>query len=190
MHCRLERAKRMKDGHIVKKKGKDVYWDDLLGDKIHPEISGNIIKFKCAESTVVPSMLTSFAEILMISCDSIYNTVDQYIKQKNVEKTLFHQLIDKGKEAFSPVTVHTGVKVKLEKDEVLILTPSRETSKRNGLNGVNAVITPEYYNNKETDGEILIELFNIMPFNIKLDTGSIVAIGTIHKVVNLDQNII
>lgn len=58
---------------------------------------------------------------------------------------------------FKPVLVHTGIKVKLARDQVLILANRSSNALKRGLiipNGI-GVIDADYYNNPDNEGEIM-----------------------------------
>lgn len=58
---------------------------------------------------------------------------------------------------FKPVLIHTGIKVKLANDQVLILANRSSNALKRGLiipNGI-GVIDADYYNNPDNEGEIM-----------------------------------
>lgn len=73
--------------------------------------------------------------------------------------------------------IHTGIKAKMENDEVLLLYSRSSTPLKKGLmlaNGV-GVIDADYYGNPGNDGEIMMEFYNFTDKDVEIKAGE--AIG-------------
>lgn len=79
--------------------------------------------------------------------------------------------------------VSTGMKVKLEPDEYLQLSVRSSTPLKHWLilgNGI-GIIDSDYYNNPDNEGEIFLQLINLLPFAVKLQRGEKIGQGIICK---------
>lgn len=80
-----------------------------------------------------------------------------------------------------PVLVPTGIKAKLERDQVLILANRSSNALKRGLivpNGV-GVIDADYYNNPDNEGEIMGMFINIGDKDYMIETGDRIMQGII-----------
>ena len=159
----FEFARKMKDGKPV-----------LVGDKEAQAYEGAQIPeyqtkksagadFFAAEDTVVPSFWNPLATILKTL--SPFTCSEEY---KNEKKALF-----------APTLVHTGIKVKMEADQVLHIYNRSSNPKKLGLILANSVgvIDADYYNNPDNDGEIMFAFYNLFPWNITIKAGDRIGQG-------------
>lgn len=82
---------------------------------------------------------------------------------------------------FKPVLVSTGVKCKLDPDKYLQLSVRSSLPLKHWLvlaNGV-GIIDADYYDNKDNEGEIFLQIYNLSPFNIQIKKGEAIGQGVI-----------
>lgn len=80
-----------------------------------------------------------------------------------------------------PTLVSTGLKCKLDPGTYLQLSVRSSSPLKYWLmlaNGV-GVIDADYYNNESNEGEIFLQIFNLSPFNIKINKGEAIGQGII-----------
>lgn len=85
------------------------------------------------------------------------------------------------KTGFKPVLVSTGVKCKLDPDKYLQLSVRSSLPLKHWLvlaNGV-GIIDADYYDNKDNEGEIFLQIYNLSPFNIQIKKGEAIGQGVI-----------
>ena len=85
------------------------------------------------------------------------------------------------KSGFKPTLVSTGVKCKLDPRTYLQLSVRSSLPLKHWLvlaNGV-GIIDADYYNNKDNEGEIFLQLYNLSPFNIQIKKGEMIGQGVI-----------
>ena len=108
-----------------------------------------------AEDTVVPSLLTpSLLKYINTYYDRIYDDSDKLREIQDFVRT-----------TVKPTLVPTGIKVKMPKDDCLMLyNRSSNPIKRNLVlaNGV-GIIDSDYYNNETNEGEIFGSFYNLSP---------------------------
>jgi dUTP pyrophosphatase len=81
------------------------------------------------------------------------------------------------KTGFKPTLVSTGMKCKLDPGTWLQLSVRSSSPLKYWLmmgNGI-GVIDADYYNNPDNEGEIFFQIYNLSPYNIKIEKGE--AIG-------------
>lgn len=79
--------------------------------------------------------------------------------------------------------IPTGIKAKMEDDEVLLLFNRSSNPKKKGLiilNGV-GVVDADYYGNKENDGEIAGLFYNMRDEDVKIEAGDKIMQGIFVK---------
>lgn len=82
---------------------------------------------------------------------------------------------------YRPTLVPTGLKCYLEPDKYLQLSVRSSSPLKYWLmlaNGV-GVIDSDYYGNSDNDGHIMFQLYNLSPYNIKIQKGEIIGQGII-----------
>ena len=82
---------------------------------------------------------------------------------------------------FKPTLVSTGVKCKLDPDKYLQLSVRSSLPLKHWLvlaNGV-GIIDADYYDNKDNEGEIFLQIYNLSPFNIQIEKGEAIGQGVI-----------
>ena len=86
--------------------------------------------------------------------------------------------------------IPTGVKAKMEKDEVLLVFPRSSLGKKKGLILTNsvAVIDADYYSNPNNDGHIMINLFNFSNTDQTIEKGERFAQGIFIKYLTTDDD--
>lgn len=80
-----------------------------------------------------------------------------------------------------PTLVPTGIKCKLESNKFLQLNVRSSLPLKSLLllaNG-SGIIDADYYNNESTDGEVMFQLINLAPFDIKIRKGDRIGQGVI-----------
>lgn len=174
----------MKDGTEV-----EVLWGDE--ETLMPVYSTSKsagADLKCAEDVVIPSLVSCFAEAMVYTGKGIFNLVQQITRTKGTTKEQMKLMLDKARDTFKPTLVHTGIKVHLEDDEVAYLHNRSSNPLKHGLIVANSVgvIDADYFECPETDGEICVQFYNFMPFDIKLSVGDRVAQIVIQKVLRAE----
>jgi dUTP pyrophosphatase len=92
--------------------------------------------------------------------------------------------------AFKPVLVPTGIKVRMEEDEVLFLYNRSSNPLKRGLlfsNSV-AVIDADYYGNEDNDGAIYFQFINIFPWTTTIKKGDRIGQGVFQKYLLVDDD--
>lgn len=82
-----------------------------------------------------------------------------------------------------PTVVHTGIKARMEKDEVLELYNRSSNPKKLGLilaNGV-GVVDSDYFENADNDGEICFAFYNFLPWSVTVCVGDRIGQGVFKK---------
>ena len=82
---------------------------------------------------------------------------------------------------YKPTLVSTGVKCQLEPNTFLQLSVRSSSPLKYWLmmaNGV-GIIDADYYNNPDNEGEIFLQIYNLSPFNIKIQKGETIGQGII-----------
>lgn len=123
-----------------------------------------------AEDYIIPSTLQLMEEAQRVWDveEDEYVTLDQmayFTKQFN----------------YKPTLVSTGMKCHLEPDTFLQLSVRSSSPLKYWLmmaNGV-GIIDADYYNNPDNEGEIFLQLYNLSPFNIKINKGEAIGQGII-----------
>ena len=96
---------------------------------------------------------------------SYMNAEDIVIPQRQTLDSAGYDLSSYERVVIEPKTIQlvpTGLKVQLEKDEVLLVYPRSSLGIKKGLmmsNGV-GVIDRDYYNNENNEGHIMVPLYN------------------------------
>lgn len=84
---------------------------------------------------------------------------------------------------FQPTIIHTGIKAFMEPDEVLEMYIRSSSPKKLGLVLANSVgvVDSDYYNNNDNDGEIMLAVYNLFPWTVRIPTGTRVGQGVFKK---------
>lgn len=123
-----------------------------------------------ADEYIIPSiwnMVKDMQEIYPIKDDE-YLTTD--IMAQFTKKT-----------GFKPTLISTGMKCHLDKDTYLQLAIRSSSPLKYWLmlaNGV-GIIDADYCDNQDNEGEIFFQVYNLSPFNIKVQKGEIIGQGVI-----------
>ena len=127
-----------------------------------------------AEDILVPSYWYNLSQLFDETWDK------EYTLEESAEEIKKHSL--------KPTFVPTGVKVYLEDDEELELRSRSSVATKNLLTLANGVgtIDADYVDNEDNEGHIMVALFNISPYNIKIKKGDKIAQGLIHKYIVAD----
>lgn len=82
---------------------------------------------------------------------------------------------------FKPTLVSTGMKCKLDPGTFLQLSVRSSSPLKYWLMMANSVgiIDADYYNNKDNEGEIFFQIYNLSPFNIQIKKGEAIGQGII-----------
>jgi dUTP pyrophosphatase len=82
---------------------------------------------------------------------------------------------------FKPTLVSTGMKCKLDPGTYLQLSVRSSSPLKYWLMMANSVgiIDADYYNNQDNEGEIFFQIYNLSPFNIKINKGEAIGQGII-----------
>jgi dUTP pyrophosphatase len=119
---------------------------------------------------------------------------DFFCAEDVVVKSVWHQflgivgeyLTGKGSKSLSdiePTLIHTGIKARMEEDEVLELYNRSSNPRKLGLvlaNGV-AVIDGDYVDNADNDGEIMFNFYNFKPWDVTIEKGTRIGQGVFKK---------
>lgn len=135
--------------------------------------------FFCAEEVTIPSIWEHVAEVLAVTENGfIFNFISQ-IKGISEEE----RKSQVRKEAFKPTRVHTGIKARMEDDEVLELYNRSSNPSKIGLVLANSVgvVDADYYENPDNDGEIMFAFYNFMPWSVTLKVGDKIGQGVFKK---------
>lgn len=151
------------------------------GTKVKDE-HGDFVKWDVDENHI-PEYATKnaagadFCAVEDVEIPSIWRT---FFRFENIKKTLNES---EGKKLFSPTLVHTGIKAKMEDDEVLTIYNRSSGTKKLGLILANSagIIDADYYGCDATDGEIMFAFYNIFPFSIKIHKGDKIGQGIFTK---------
>lgn len=123
-----------------------------------------------AADTIIPSvwnMMTEASELSTISPEEFVSMKDmaEFTKRTGIKPTL----------------VPTGMKCKLDSGTFLQLSVRSSSPLKYWImlaNGV-GIIDADYYNNKDNEGHIYFQLFNLSPFNIMINKGEAIGQGII-----------
>lgn len=147
----------------------------VMGWNVPPE---NIPRFqpgkcqftlKAAEATLIPSIWKAFGASANAGIGSLANKLTGLMGGLNASAE--NPSVDYQK-PFRPVEVHTGIKVEMPRDEIIILSPSINCY-NNGLIMVGStVIDPD-----TASQEIVIYFYNILSTDITLQRGDDIANG-------------
>ncbi len=99
-------------------------------------------------------------------------------------------LIDVDIKPNEQVMIPTGLKVQMEKDEVLLVFPRSSLAVKRGLRLSNsvAVIDADYFSNPTNDGHIMINLFNFSSKTAHVGKGERFAQGIFTKYLTVDDD--
>lgn len=131
------------------------------------------VDFCAVEDVIIPSFWTALINFV--------------VKFKNNKNTLSNR--KDTKERFKPTIIHTGIKAKMEDDEVLTIYNRSSGPKKLGLILANSagIIDADYYGCKETDGEIMFAYYNIFPFDVEIHKGDKIGQGIFSKVLRAEN---
>lgn len=89
-----------------------------------------------------------------------------------------------------PTLVSTGMKIKLDDNQYLELSPRSSTPLKYWLVMANSegIIDADYYNNPQNEGEIFLQMINLSPFPIKLKVGDCIGQGIIKTYGKVDDD--
>lgn len=132
--------------------------------------------FYAAEDCVIPSYLKLLASYNRLDgVEGLYDLKSHkdLVKITGIKSTL----------------VPTGVKALLNEDEELELRSRSSVSTNNLLFLINGVgtVDADYYNNLDNEGHIMVPLFNLSPFDVKINKGDKIAQGLIKKYLTIDD---
>lgn len=89
-----------------------------------------------------------------------------------------------------PTLVPTGLKCKLEPNTYLELAVRSSTPLKNWLilaNGV-GIIDADYYNNRDNEGHIYLQIINLSPVDIEIKKGEFIGQGLIHYYITTEDD--
>jgi dUTP pyrophosphatase len=124
--------------------------------------------------------------------EALTKEIQKYIERFSGDFTLdLNQMKALVKSAGTKLTlVPTGVKCKLEDDQVLHLYIRSSCPLNHYLflgNGT-GVIDADYYNNNDNEGHIFFQIINLSPFNIVIKKGDIIGQGEITRFCKTDDD--
>lgn len=149
--------------------------------------------FRAAEDVVIPSIWSGVAQILMHEANGIVkNWIQEFIKGKKGTEEQVEKIKKENVKAFQPSFIHTGIKAYMQDDEVLEIYVRSSTPKKFGLILANSVgiIDADYYNNPDNDGEIMLMVYNLFPFSVKIKKGERVGQGIFKKFYRADNDVV
>ena len=123
-----------------------------------------------AEDYIIPSVW----QMVMETSEKLNVESDEYLTLEDMAR-LTKEL------GYKPTLVSTGMKCKLDPDTFLQLSVRSSSPLKYWLmlaNGV-GIIDADYYNNKDNEGEIMFQIFNLSPFHIKINKGEAIGQGII-----------
>lgn len=144
--------------------------------------------FCAAEDTVIPSIWKAWQSATVSGAKGLGNWLTDLIENNGKsESTISDEMRKSTEKMFRPTLVHTGIKCKLEEDEVLEIY-NRSSGPKKGLVLANSVgiIDADYYGCDATDGEIMFAFYNFMPFDITIKKGDAIGQGLIKKFIRAD----
>ena len=126
--------------------------------------------FVAAEDYIIPSVfqLAKEASGLWQVSDDEFVSLEQMAKFTKTTQ-------------YKPTLVSTGMKCKLDSGTFLQLSVRSSSPLKYWLmlaNGV-GIIDADYYNNPDNEGEIFLQIYNLSPFNIKIQKGEAIGQGII-----------
>lgn len=171
----FEVARKIADGAVVlDENGKEVLWGSE--EELMPEYSTKCAAgadFKCAEEIRIESFWKKLFRNLILK-NKPCSTESEMIPAAYSEKAI---------KALYPSIIHTGIKAFMQEDEVLYIFSRSSTPRKKGLIVANSVgvIDADYYGCEETDGEICLIVYNILPWDVVIHKGERIAQGVFHK---------
>ena len=131
----------------------------------------------------------SYRDALLPEYQSKYSAgADFFCAEEVVIPSLWKQLFSclfAGTKDMKPVPtlVHTGIKARMEKDEVLELYNRSSNPGKLGLILANSVgvVDADYFNNVDNDGEIMFAFYNFMPWSVTVKVGDRIGQGVFKK---------
>lgn len=139
------------------------------------------VDFFCAEDVTIPSIWklvfnnigTRTERAVDKICDSMFELFG-YTKEDPQEVKVTE---------VAPTLVHTGIKVKMEDDEVFELYDRSSNPKKLGLVLANSVgvVDADYYGCKDNDGEIMFSFYNFKLTDTRLKAGDKIGQGVFKK---------
>ncbi len=118
---------------------------------------------------------------------------DVLIPQRATNKSAGYDLRTLDEYTLKPGESHifkTGLKAKMEEDEVLLVFPRSSLAIKKGLRLSNsvAVIDADYYGNPSNDGHIMVSLFNFSNHEVKVEAQERIAQGMFVKYLTTDDD--
>lgn len=151
----------------------------VMGWNIPPE---NIPKFqpgkcqfilKAAEATVIPSIWKAFGGSVNAGLTSLTSKINGLLG--GMEPTAGNQSVD-FQQSFRPVKVHTGIKINMPRDEIVILSPSANCYKNGIVLIGDTVLDPDM-----AGSEISLHFYNILSTDVTIQRGDDIAVGYFTK---------
>lgn len=201
---KFEVALKMVDGKVLTKFNEEtnsaelVYWDVDADDM--PSYATKFAAgadFKCAEDVVIKSIWkqlfkTGFFDVIRTAKSALTGLIHTNKDEDSFEKSLNTDDRKNIKEIMAPTLVHTGIKAKMEEDDVLYIMNRSSGPSKLGLVLANSigVIDADYYGNKKTDGEIMFSFYNFLPFDVTIKKGDKIGQGVFHKYLREDNPVV
>lgn len=160
------------------------------GTKIK-DANGDFVKWE-VEDDCMPKYATvnaagaDFCAVEDVTIPSIWQS---FLRFENIKKTLVEKDI---KKLFAPTIIHTGIKAKMQDDEVLTIYNRSSGPKKLGLILANSagIIDADYYGCDATDGEIMFAYYNIFPFSVNIHKGDKIGQGIFSKVLKAENALV
>lgn len=115
--------------------------------------------------------------------EQVEDLLNLYTNEKKLEEPIGLKDMADFTKGHRPTLIPTGVKCKLEPDAYLELSIRSSSPLKYWLilaNGV-GIIDADYYNNEDNEGEIMFQVINLSPIEIKIQNGDIIGQGIIKK---------
>lgn len=127
--------------------------------------------FYAIEDIVIPSIWKSIIQFMKV-----------YVKFLIVDRNMNPMI--------KPILIKTGVKVKMENDEVLYLYNRSSNPTKRGLVLANSVgvIDSDYYNNQDNEGEIAFSYYNFFLTDVLIKKGDKIGQGIFQKFLLTDND--
>lgn len=192
----FEVATKMNDGVAVRRFNEETQQEEIVKWDVDDEHlpayktkSSAGADFCAVEEVIIPSIWKGMMDSLSRNGSSVAYWLGELIKNGGKSDiSISDEIKNNNAKAFRPTLVHTGIKAKMEDDEVLKIF-NRSSGPKKGLVLANSVgiIDADYYSNKSNDGEIMFAFYNFMPFDITIKKGDAIGQGVFEKVLKADK---
>lgn len=132
-----------------------------------------VVIIKSAESVTVPSIWKGFLGIVNNGFNDVTNRLNRLLGNNNCTEKVDYSA------PFKSVGIHTGVKVEIPEDEILMLYTITNDNDGIQLSGGCQLV--------DHKGEIIVQVYNVNPTDKFVEKGQPIAIGVFQKVIRGDS---